>query len=44
MNEVDIWVLYDNNDRRGVRIAFGGKNIPIKVNDKVTFNKVKNYE
>lgn len=44
MNEVDIWVLYDNNDKRGVRIAFGGKNIPIKVNDKVTFNKIKDYE
>ena len=21
MNEVDIWVLYDNNDKRGVRLV-----------------------
>ena len=31
MNEVDVWVLYDNSNNRGERVAFGGKNIPLKV-------------
>lgn len=44
MNEVDIWVLYDNSDNQGKRLAFGGKNIPAKVKDKVKFEIIKNYE
>ena len=44
MKEVDIWVLYDNSHNHGERIAFGGKNIPMKVRDKVKFKKVENYE
>ncbi len=44
MKEVDIWVLYDNNDRRGVRLAFGGKDIPSRVKDEVKFNRIKDYE
>lgn len=44
MKEVDLWVLYDNCDKNGVRIAFGGRKIPTKVNDKLKFNKVKDYE
>ena len=44
MNEVDVWVLYDNSNNRGERIAFGGKNIPLKVKDKVKFNVIKDYE
>lgn len=44
MNEVDVWVLYDNSNNRGERVAFGGKNIPLKVKDKVKFNVIKDYE
>jgi predicted ABC-type ATPase len=44
MNEVDIWVLFDNSNNKGERIAFGGKNLPIKINDKVKFETIKNYE
>ena len=44
MKEVDIWVLYDNSQNRGERVAFGGKDIPMKVKGKVKFQKIKNYE
>lgn len=44
MNEVDIWVLYDNSNNKGKRIAFGGKSIPMKVIDKFTFEKIESYE
>ena len=44
MNEVDVWVLYDNSNNRGERVAFGGKTIPAKVNDKVKFKMIENYE
>lgn len=44
MKEVDIWVLYDNNENKGTRVAFGGKNIPTKVKEKVKFELMKNYE
>lgn len=44
MHEVDVWVLYDNSNNRGERVAFGGKNIPLKVKDKVKFNVIKDYE
>ena len=42
MNEVDVWVLYDNSYNKGERIAFGGKNIQTKIKDEVKFNKIKN--
>lgn len=41
MDEVDIWVLFDNSNNEGERIAFGGKNISIKVKDKVKFDKIR---
>ena len=44
MNEVDLWILYDNCDRIGVRVAFGGKRTPTKINDKLKFQKIQNYE
>ncbi len=44
MKEVDVWVLYDNSQNKGERIAFGGKNIPTKVRDKVKFTNIRNYE
>ncbi len=44
MDQVDIWVLYDNNDKSGKRIAFGGNKIPPKVKDKVKYEIIKNYE
>ena len=44
MNEVDIWVLYDNNDKSGKRIAFGGSKIPTKIKDKFKYEIIKNYE
>lgn len=44
MNKVDIWILYDNNDNAGIRLAFGGRNIPTKVKDKAKFDIIRNYE
>ncbi len=44
MKEVDIWVLYDNSQNRGERVAFGGRNIPVKTNDIVKYEKIENYE
>ncbi len=44
MKEVDIWVLYDNSKNQGERVAFGGKNIMMKVKDKEKFQKIENYE
>ena len=42
MDEVDIWVLFDNSNNEGERVAFGGKNIPLKIKDKEKFDKIKN--
>lgn len=44
MNEVDIWILFDNSLNRGERIAFGGRQLPAKIKDIVKFNKIKEYE
>lgn len=44
MNEVDIWILFDNSTNKGERVAFGGRNIPIKIKDKVKFKMIKEYE
>ena len=44
MNEVDVWVLYDNSNNRGERVAFGGKTIPTKISDKVKFKIIEHYE
>lgn len=44
MQEVDVWVLFDNSNNKGERIAFGGKDISTKIKDKVKFETIKNYE
>lgn len=41
MKLVDIWVLFDNSLNRGERIAFGGRNIALKVNDNDKYNTIK---
>ncbi len=41
MNEVDVWVLYDNSYNKGELIAFGGKNIQTKIKGEIKFNKIK---
>ncbi len=38
------WVLYDNSQNWGERVAFGGRNIPVKTNDIVKYEKIENYE
>lgn len=37
---VDIWVLIDNSNNQGERIAFGGKRFPTKIKDIVKFNLI----
>ena len=44
MDEVDVWVIYDNSNNKGERVAFGGKAIPTKIKDKLKFNKIKSNE
>ena len=44
MDEVDVWVIYDNSNNKGERVAFGGKAIPTKVKDKLKFDKIMSYE
>lgn len=43
MPETDLWIMYDNSHNRRERIAFGGKRIQTKVNEKTTFEKIKEY-
>lgn len=43
MDEVDIWVIYDNSQYQRERIAFGGKSIETKVNDNDKFKIIKGY-
>ena len=44
VNEVDIWILFDNSSNKGERVAFGGKSIPTKIKDKLKYNTIKSYE
>lgn len=43
MQEVDIWVMYDNSYNQRERIAFGGVKLPTKINDKKKFQKIEDY-
>lgn len=43
MDEVDVWTIYDNSKYKRERIAFGGKNIKLVVNNIDKFNKIKSY-
>lgn len=40
MPVVDIWMLIDNSNNQGERVAFGGKRFPTKIKDKVKFNQI----
>lgn len=40
MHAVDIWVLIDNSNNQGKRIAFGGKRFLTQIKDKVKFNQI----
>ena len=44
MEEVDIWILFDNSLNKGERIAFGGRQLPTKIKDIVKFKIIKDYE
>lgn len=41
MDEVDVWVIYDNSNNKGERVAFGGKAIPTKIKDKLNLIKLR---
>lgn len=43
VNEVDVWILYDNSEYDKERIAFGGKATHTRVNNIEKFNKIKGY-
>ena len=43
MDEVDIWVIYDNSQYQRERIAFGGKSMETKVSDNDKFKIIKGY-
>ena len=44
MNVVDLWILFDNSGANSERIAFGGLKCPTKINNKVKYNILKEYE
>lgn len=41
--EVDVWAIYDNSEYKRERIAFGGRNIKLVINNIDKFKKIKNY-
>ena len=43
MDEVDIWVIYDNSQYQREGIAFGGKSMETKVSDNDKFKIIKGY-
>ncbi len=43
MNEVDVWIIYDNSEYDKERIAFGGKLTHTRVNNIAKFDKIKSY-
>jgi predicted ABC-type ATPase len=43
MKEVDIWAIYDNSDYERKRIAFGGRYIRTRINNKTQYNEIKSY-
>lgn len=43
MNEVDVWIIYDNSEYDKERIAFGGKLTHTRVNNIEKFDKIKSY-
>ena len=43
MDEVDLWMIYDNSRTPRTFVAVGGKDYEIMVNTYETFNKIKAY-
>lgn len=43
MNEVDIWAIYDNSQYQRERVAFGGKSMETKINDRNKFKIISDY-
>ncbi len=43
MQEVDIWSIYDNKNEMSELIAFGGRNIHLKINNDIKFERLRNY-
>ncbi len=43
MDEVDLWMIYDNSRTPRTFVAMGGKDYEIMVNTYETFNKIKAY-
>lgn len=41
MREIDIWTRYDNSNNKAERIAFGGKKVQTRINNKDIFKKIK---
>ncbi len=44
MQEVDIWSVYDNMNEESELIAFGGKNLRLRIKNEIKFKQLKNYE
>lgn len=43
MDEVELWVIYDNSTNERKRVAFGGTRSALKIKDKQTFERIKAY-
>lgn len=43
MDEVDLWMIYDNSRTPRTFVAMGGKDYEIMINTHETFNKIKAY-
>lgn len=43
MQEVDIWSIYDSKDEMSELVAFGGRNIRLKINNDIEFEHLRNY-
>ncbi len=43
MNKVDVWSIYDNSTLLKERIAFGGRNVRTRINNKIKFSKVSSH-
>lgn len=44
MSIVDYWIIIDNSGKRGSLVAEGGTNVVTKIHNKVTYNKILEYE
>lgn len=44
MPVVDYWIVIDNSGKSGALVAEGGRKVVTKIHNKVTFNKILEYE